>query len=243
MAEQLSGRRNHVNKVAVILILQTTDRGYRDIAAEAGCSHQNIARIARDAGLNTQDRDARSRTRAQAPRRVIGTHGLICPKCSSRHVRKNGKSNKYETQSYQCVECLAKFMTEYKWVTSGDRDRHLRDIAHCSGYARPDMTAYWQQIRRRVWPYLQGDYVGCDSLVKVVNEVIPRSVPEHMRADICQDAVVAILSCEIPQSAVTLKPFLTKWFKENVIGYHPLSLDQPSRYREGETVGHEMGIY
>jgi hypothetical protein len=232
-----------IDKNEVKRLLETTDRGYRDIAAVVGCSHQAIAQLAIKWNLNTVDRDKRSRTRAQSPRRVIGTHGVKCPKCASEHVRKNGRSKKYGTQCYRCVACCAKFMTEYRWITSGDRDRHLAEIAHCSGYARPDMVAHWQRIRQRVWPYLQGDYSDTDAMLRVVNDAIPRTVPEHMRADICQDALVAILECEIEQTAVTLKPFIAKWFQQNSIGYRPLSLDAPSRRREGQTVGQEMGLY
>jgi hypothetical protein len=86
-------------------------------------------------------------------------------------------------------------------------------------------------------------YDNESEIVQMVNDAIPRTVPEHMRADICQDAMVAILECRVEQTAITLKPFLRKWYKENVDGFRPLSLDGPSRYREGETLGQEMGIY
>jgi len=234
----------HIDKARVKHLLETTIEGYRWIASESGCSHQRVAQIAREVRLDLSKRDRLSRIRAQRGRR---THGrfpdVICPKCKSDYIFRNGKSKRYGTQRYTCGDCNTHFMLEYQWVTSGDRDRHLAKIATSSGYTRSDGFERWQRTRRRVWPYLEGNYGDADTLLKVVNDAIPRTVPEHMRADICQDALVAILECKVEQSALTLKPFLSRWFKQNIIGYRPISLDMPSRRREGESVGQEMGIY
>lgn len=233
-----------IDKATVRHLLESTDEGYRWIASQVGCSHQRIAQLAKDFGVDIRERDGRSRKRSQSRHRAVGRHGFTCERCGSSHIIKDGVGeNRYRTQRYKCKGCGREFMREYKWITSGDRDRHLAEIARSSGYARPDMTAHWQQLRERVWPYLQGDYGDAAALLRAVNDAIPRTVPEHMRADICQDAVVAILDCSVERSAVTLKPFLAKWFKGNLIGWRPLSLDAPSRYRENQSVGQEMGIY
>lgn len=232
-----------VDKAKVVDLLRDTDRGYRDIASEVGCSRQRIGQLALQMKIDTREREVRSRKRAGQARLAIGKHGVNCPRCDSEHVVGYGKSKRYGTPRYQCAGCGRKFMVEYRWITSGDRDRHLREICSSSGYTRSDGFERWQRMRGRVWPYLQGEYSDADALLKVVNDAIPRTVPEHIRADVCQDALVALLECEVEQSAITLKPFLSRWFRKNVIGYRPLSLDQPSRYREGESLGQEMGLY
>lgn len=230
-----------IDKKHVEVLLATTNRSYRDIAAEVGCSYQLVGQVAAKLGLNTAQRNALAKSRWRRPRAV--RPDVPCPRCSSSHIIKYEKTKKYNSQRYKCTDCGKKFLTEYKWITTGDRDRHLAQISRCSGYARPDMVARFQEMRQRIWPYLQANYSDEHLMIAAVNEAIPRTVPEYMRADICQDAIVAILENRMRQSDVTLRPFLRKWFKENLVGYRPLSLDSPSRFRDGESIAGTRDSY
>lgn len=66
-------------------------------------------------------------------------------------------------------------------------------------------------------------------LVVDVNNAVPKHLPDWLRADICQDLIVAILSGEIRRDELqgSIKEYAAKVFKAHPIKYGPLSLDHP----------------
>jgi hypothetical protein len=84
------------------------------------------------------------------------------------------------------------------------------------------------------YPYMVHDPSVADEgrrLVLAVNSIVPQSLPDFIRADICQDIVVSVLAGEIALADISpggAKQFISKVLKDHPIKYGPLSLDAPA---------------
>lgn len=70
-------------------------------------------------------------------------------------------------------------------------------------------------------------------------------LPESVKTDALQEIVVAVLSCELalPLTRESVKPFITRAFKENADAWKFLSLAAPTREEEGsQTWGERLGL-
>lgn len=84
-----------------------------------------------------------------------------------------------------------------------------------------------------------------EDLVLAINDAVPASWPEWLRADVCQDLVVAVLSGELKQDelhAENVKEFSRAVFKMHPIKYGPLSLDAVIAADDGRTVADVMKL-
>lgn len=87
------------------------------------------------------------------------------------------------------------------------------------------------------WPYLNQTEEGYTDLLCRVNDAVPRSWPDYIRADVCQDIVVAILSGEISERDIALhtRSFIRRHFKMfPVKDFQTVSLDAPLRASNGD---------
>lgn len=50
------------------------------------------------------------------------------------------------------------------------------------------------------WPYLNSDRSAAADLVKIVNGILPRELPEQKRADVAQEMILGVLSGEIDEA-------------------------------------------
>ncbi len=76
------------------------------------------------------------------------------------------------------------------------------------------------------------------ALVLDVHNAVPRALPEWIRADVCQDLIVAILAGEIQRSELkgSVRGYASKVLKMHPLKYGPLSLDAPIFDGEGVTL-------
>lgn len=77
------------------------------------------------------------------------------------------------------------------------------------------------------WPFLTSG-INVPSYLHTIQEYVPMTLPEQIRAEVCQDLSLAIISGEIVEEQI---PFVAKDFVRNVFKlyptkYGPLSLDQ-----------------
>jgi hypothetical protein len=82
----------------------------------------------------------------------------------------------------------------------------------------------------------------CD-ILQAANSFVPKNLPEDIRGDICQDVCVAILTGDLllaNLSAVSIRPFITKFYRENKEKYGTLSLDSPRRPGDDRTLGESI---
>jgi hypothetical protein len=102
---------------------------------------------------------------------------------------------------------------------------------------RQNYLAECQESAAAYWPYLKDTNHQDYEMIAVINNAVPRTLPEYVRADICQNLAVSILLGEIQlddlQKAI---PVLVKsaW-KDSPSKYGPLSLDAPLNYGESKS--------
>lgn len=88
-------------------------------------------------------------------------------------------------------------------------------------------------IDRRIalsnYPYLRGRDDDGARLIEAVNSVVPRTFPDHMRADICQDLLLSVLEGEstIEQLKAGTSSAVRKYYKLHPGKFGPISLDAP----------------
>lgn len=98
-------------------------------------------------------------------------------------------------------------------------------------------------VRETMYPFILGPQRNGAELLLAVNEAVPRSLPEQVRAEVCQDIIVAILSGEMDLGDIRKKAseYTRKVFRLFPDRYGPLSLDEPPPWmRDGRTPLGEM---
>lgn len=68
------------------------------------------------------------------------------------------------------------------------------------------------------WPFVRSFDNDDYALLKAVNDLVPRSIPEHVRADVCQDILMDIVSGTISLEFVPLR---LKKYTRNAYGFAP----------------------
>lgn len=79
---------------------------------------------------------------------------------------------------------------------------------------------------------------GAYDMMMLVNNAVPKQLPDHIRADICQDLIVSILAGEIDADEIkaNVKGFSRKVFEMHPMKYGHLSLDAPIGDDTGRTL-------
>lgn len=104
--------------------------------------------------------------------------------------------------------------------------------------------AQWTRPRLQSYPFMSAVPKREDrgtELVLFVNEIVPKSWPEEIRADVCQDMIVAILQGEHSQEEVRadVKKFISRVLQESPWKYKWISFDAPRGDEDGRTL-HEL---
>lgn len=97
---------------------------------------------------------------------------------------------------------------------------------------RPDMKYGGSSTGRRhalCYPFLPqtSKQLPEHELLRLINEAVPREIPEDRRADICQELAIAVLigDADAAHLATAWKPMFRKIYKLHPTAYGPLSLD------------------
>lgn len=121
------------------------------------------------------------------------------------------------------------------------------------GIIRPDIK-YGRSTGRRValcYPFLpeNGRSLPEHELLRLINEAVPRGIPEDRRADICQELAIAVLigEAEAANLADAWMPMFRKIYKLHPTTWAPLSLDAPipgtEDFRLIDTLSEEDGLW
>lgn len=98
------------------------------------------------------------------------------------------------------------------------------------------------------WPFMVGHRELPPFLIEI-ERIVPKTLPEHIRADVCQELSVSILSGEINEVHIPFvwRDVMKRVYKMHPGKYGPVSLDQPIRGTEdlvlGDTITGEDGRY
>lgn len=85
------------------------------------------------------------------------------------------------------------------------------------------------------YPYLPSDYTSEHRLLSCVHDLVPKSMRDDMRADVCQDILVDILSGALTIENIrdSLPTYVRRFFKQNAT-WGAVSLDAPIFGRSGK---------
>ena len=129
---------------------------------------------------------------------------------------------------------------------------HLTPV---SGFTSQSNPAWWRTHKKApskpriftpkpellIYPFLIHEPKRPDEgfdLTKFVSESVPRGLPPEVRADLCQDMIVALLSGDITRDQVagSIKEFTRKAFKAGPQKYGHVSFDAPLPGMDGRTL-------
>lgn len=140
------------------------------------------------------------------------------------------------------------------WLQRVDRFSEKAECAPWRTSLHPDKGTYVRKERGipkkedLFYPYIAHDAkkATTNDLVMVVNAAVPKGWPEHVRADVCQDIIVAILSGEISRDQVHdhVKKFINRHFQSNPMywegGRVRMSMDAPIGDPDGDMTLHDV---
>lgn len=96
---------------------------------------------------------------------------------------------------------------------------------------RSNLGRFMTEPKNQNYPYLSKHNAESDGadLLKFVNRLVPNWVPDHMRADICQDMIVAILTGDVTREQLRAdsRKYMVKTFADFPWKYKWMSFDMP----------------
>lgn len=80
-------------------------------------------------------------------------------------------------------------------------------------------------------------------LLEWAHHLVPKSIPDHWRQDICQDLIVGLLMGEVTKenAASTVRKYISKVFQAYPSKYGPLSLDAELSWDDDRTLADKIG--
>lgn len=116
-------------------------------------------------------------------------------------------------------------------MSQEERNQRVREWKYRTGRARPRMVRVKQQITplAEFYPYVMAESLRGSDLLKLINDTVPKNLPEYVRADVCQDLALAVLTGEVSESQIPDE--VKKYMKMNfqmTARFGCLSLDDPN---------------
>lgn len=229
---------------ALVLRLIASGISCRDIAAQAGITYQRVSQIAKEAGAPLRERVNKLRRHPQPSRfRYAESDRPRCPTCGE-YVQCRGLTHLGQRRTF-CIRCRK----------SGVWGNRLREPIKMGPefYSRIGSLA----AKARWGGEIRGGNYICredlfypfacqafrdDGLVQKVNGLVRRSLPEQMRADVCQEIIVSVLEGTVTEEDLNqslVERFIKEEFKKQ--GY-AISLESP-QFGGEKTLGQVLGVY
>jgi hypothetical protein len=78
-----------------------------------------------------------------------------------------------------------------------------------------------------VWPYVKDLDAADNHLLRTVNTILPRNLPEQIRADVGQDLLLAVLDGQINEKEIPLyvAPFIKRIWAQQQSRFKEVSLE------------------
>lgn len=182
-----------------------------------------------------------------------------CPKCEHDHIYE--LRNRAQ---FRCAKCGTSFSVTSK-TAFASRKMAYRDLLGVISYrlhhrASPALLtreldinyrSAWAiskklvlfgnsviRTRDRMWPFVETEKAadpGRDLMMKV-NSLLPRGMPEQVRADVAQDMILGVLSGELTEAdlANSMKKYVTRYYKGYDNRFACLSFDQEVPGTDGQ---------
>lgn len=223
-------------------ILRMIDEGLscRVIAEHVGCTYQNVCLVAKRSGTPLRKRLVKPNADGKPqPVRFVVTEvpRPNCRRCGL-PVRFAGFGNLGNRRT-MCPRCkIGGWAGETKRAPVKMDYEFYRRIGLMANRLRWGGTDNREDL---FYPF-SCPAIQDDDMVMTINKLVRRSLPEQMRADVCQEIVVAILEGELTIEKLdqeTVNKFVKKEYKNR--GYD-LSLDS-LRFSGDRSLGEKLGIY
>lgn len=90
-----------------------------------------------------------------------------------------------------------------------------------------------QNVPKRLenWPYVSNWQKATDGIdiIQRVNALVSKNLPDHVRSDICQDAILKFLEGEIELTVEGIRSVTSRFYQLHPFKFAPISLDEPRR--------------
>lgn len=86
------------------------------------------------------------------------------------------------------------------------------------------------QTRDKCWPYLSREPNDADALIMRVSAAVPKTMPEQVRADVCQDLILGVLAGDFTEADLTaqVSRYIRQHYKTVEFNrFRDFSFDQP----------------
>lgn len=185
--------------------------------------------------------------------------GPVCAHCGKQERTYELKGRTTRPGLYSCGDCRSHFTVTVKTVFHATKiPLHqwlqvtaavetmpctIREIGDAIGVTyvtafkmrkkiRPDLKYGGRSNGRReglCYPFLPQKVLPQHELLRLINDAVPREIPEDRRADICQELALAILigDVETTKLATSWQQMFHKVYKMHPTVWAPLSLDAP----------------
>lgn len=211
---------------------------FTHIARCAGITRERVRQIAKRLGHTGKTRHAERKILTEHSRHIIGRPP--CSRCGSQRATKRG-FGKLGRQRFLCG-CGHVF-------ESGQPRRApvVRDFDFYSRIGKMGSGTRWgfDEPLRLNYPYIASSSMPSDGsdLIAKVNSLVSKHLPEDIRADVCQEILLRIVSGDLQADELSrdiVRPFVTERYRQNPWG--DISLSEP-RFDGDKTFGEVIGVY
>ena len=232
---------NKADRMAQIKPLLEGSASFLEIGEVLGVSRELVRQYA--AFLGVRGRQRQYVKRVINPRKTLLDGRPLCPHCNG-VICRVGKG-KLGDMRYRCKSCK-------RYTFHGERQRKSKMLepgyySRIGSYgcsvrwhgSSPGVQGSGWAVQHLFYPFSTPGF-SQDDLVVGVNKVVRKSLPESIRADVCQEIICAVLDGRLRQeelSEATVEPFIKKEFRE--MGWF-VSLDamrEDGKKSYGQTLG------
>ena len=138
------------------------------------------------------------------------------------------------------IGCAKGTVARYKRLL---RERGVQLVANsnrCCAVSKGRICSGGRRWRRRaesallvplpeVWPFITDTWGDEHEMVRAIDQAVPKSLPEFVRQEVCQELAAAILSgdVDLPRLAAAAPVYTRLVYRRFPSKYGPLSLDRP----------------
>lgn len=230
-------------RFAQIEPLLRTQMSFIEIGEQLGVSRETVRQYAASIGIKGRQRNYEKRIIKL--RETLSDGRPPCPHCGGFLARVG--VGKLGNMRYRCKQCR-----KFSFYGDKTRESKTRDSDYYSRIGLIGCTVRWHgdkpgdaasgwAVRHLYYPF-SIPTLKSDDLVLRVNALVRKSLPESIRADVCQEILCAILEGKVKESSLdktVIETFIKEQFKG--LGWF-ISLDE---LRDGDerSFGEKIGVY
>lgn len=208
----------------------------------------NYTRILMAENVLDLNKGLRSLNLSDDPKHLLGFHSKLDKMVYNRFLARLRDT----PQVHDLVPGLKEYVRELMhnnpgWYFSGVRlpeisEYRIRSDRYWRAPAKKDRQP--REYITEFYPYIKGEPTDDHALLLAVEQLVPKTLSNDVRGDICQDMLVAILTGEVTLDNLRDErpKHLKRLLKGHPLKYGHLSLDAPVGYGDERTLGQKLGL-